>query len=175
MKLKKTTNSNPFSAIRVNINKLPTPLATIIAILVVGMSVYTFVTSNLMEPEDPATPPVTTTDGAIATPPDIPENPVDPAAPGSDPAPPVTPPDTPADPAPPAAPITPAPAPTFPININTANVKTLILLPNIGEARANKIIAYRTANGLFTTIEDIQNVKGIGPEIFKELQGKITV
>jgi competence protein ComEA len=171
MKLKKPTNSNPFSAIRVNINKLPTPLATIIAILVVGMSVYTFVTSLQPEPEDPTAPPAATTDGAIATPPATPANPADPAAPGNDPATPAAPPDTPADP----ALVTPAPAPTFPININTADAKTLILLPNIGEARANKIIEYRTANGSFVAIEDIQNVKGIGPEIFKELQGKIAV
>ncbi len=48
------------------------------------------------------------------------------------------------------------------VNINTADGTTLETLPHIGQTLANRIIAYRTQNGLFATIEDLQKVSGIG-------------
>lgn len=48
------------------------------------------------------------------------------------------------------------------ININTADAVTLQTLPGIGAVKATAIIDYRTANGLFARIEDIQKVSGIG-------------
>lgn len=48
------------------------------------------------------------------------------------------------------------------ININTADVATLDTLPHVGLTTAQKIIDYRTANGPFMKIEDLQKVKGIG-------------
>lgn len=62
-----------------------------------------------------------------------------------------------------------------PININTANVEELDLLPGIGPSIAQAIIDYRTANGPFKTIEDIDNVKGIGEALFAKIKGSITV
>ncbi|MCC6905863.1 MAG: helix-hairpin-helix domain-containing protein [Anaerolineae bacterium] len=61
------------------------------------------------------------------------------------------------------------------ININTATGPELELLPGIGPATAEKIIAYREAYGPFTRIEDIQNVSGIGPATFAEITDFITV
>jgi competence protein ComEA len=63
----------------------------------------------------------------------------------------------------------------FPININTATQEELEALPGIGPAKAADIIAYREANGPFTTIDQIKNVPGIGPATFEGLKDLITV
>ena len=63
----------------------------------------------------------------------------------------------------------------FPVNINTANKETLMLLPGIGEIKAQAIIDYRTQNGPFTELEQIQEVNGIGPATFKNLKDLITI
>ncbi|CCO07900.1 helix-hairpin-helix domain-containing protein [Desulforamulus hydrothermalis] len=61
------------------------------------------------------------------------------------------------------------------VNINTAGVAELDTLPGIGPALAERIIQYRQANGPFQTIEDLQNVSGIGEKKYAQLQHKITV
>lgn len=61
------------------------------------------------------------------------------------------------------------------VNINTAKQTELETLPGIGPSTAQKIIDYRTKNGLFETIEDIQNVKGIGDGKFEEIKDNICV
>ena len=61
------------------------------------------------------------------------------------------------------------------IDINTANAEQLDQLPGIGPAKSAEIIAYRQKNGAFDKIEDIQNVSGIGPAIFENIQDLITV
>lgn len=48
------------------------------------------------------------------------------------------------------------------VNINTANAAQLTQLPGIGPAIAQKIIDYRTANGPFTSVDDLTKVPGIG-------------
>ncbi len=47
------------------------------------------------------------------------------------------------------------PSSTTPININTATVEQLILLPGIGVTRAEEIIQYRQINGPFVVTEDL--------------------
>jgi competence protein ComEA len=64
---------------------------------------------------------------------------------------------------------------TSQININTASIEELDLLPGIGPAIAQRIIDYRTQNGAFTSIEEIMNVKGIGPATFAKFEDAITV
>lgn len=61
------------------------------------------------------------------------------------------------------------------ININTADVEELDLLPGIGEKLAESIISYRTENGFFQTIEDIKNVPKIGDSIFEKIKDYITI
>lgn len=61
------------------------------------------------------------------------------------------------------------------VNINTATLNELDSLPGIGPTTAQKIIDYREENGNFKTIEDLQNVKGIGDVKFKEIKDKIIV
>lgn len=61
------------------------------------------------------------------------------------------------------------------VNINTANQTELETLPGIGTATAEKIIDYRNKNGKFSTIEDIQNVKGIGEAKYENIKENICV
>jgi comEA protein len=61
------------------------------------------------------------------------------------------------------------------ININTADVDELITLDGIGEVMAQAIIDHRNANGDFTAIEKIMDVKGIGPAKFEAIKEFIIV
>lgn len=61
------------------------------------------------------------------------------------------------------------------VNINTADLTTLETLPGIGASKGQAIIDYRTQHGPFAAIADIQNVSGIGPATYANLQALITV
>ncbi len=61
------------------------------------------------------------------------------------------------------------------ININTATKKQLITLPYIGEVKAEAIVSYRQKNGPFKTVQDIQNVPGIGEKSFLILEPLIGI
>jgi len=63
----------------------------------------------------------------------------------------------------------------FRINVNTADQKTLEKLPRIGPALAKRIIAHRSQNGYFSSIEDLEEVKGIGPATVSKLQPYIVL
>lgn len=65
--------------------------------------------------------------------------------------------------------------PATPININTADVDALQVLPGIGPKTAQAIVDYRGANGPFETIEDVVQVKGIGEATLESLRPLITV
>lgn len=60
------------------------------------------------------------------------------------------------------------------VNINTADIYTLMSLEGIGEIYARRIIEYREANGPFENIEDIKNVPGIGDKRFELIKDYIT-
>ncbi len=51
------------------------------------------------------------------------------------------------------------------VNINTADADTLSTLKGIGAKKAEAIIAWREANGGFTSVEQLLEVKGIGVTI----------
>lgn len=55
------------------------------------------------------------------------------------------------------------------ININTADAHELQRLPGIGEKRAQDIIAYREEHGPFETVDELDEVSGIGPGILEGL------
>jgi competence protein ComEA len=65
--------------------------------------------------------------------------------------------------------------PSGPININTATQAEFESLPGIGPAIAQRIIDYRETNGPFTSIDQLQNVSGIGPAIFDQIKDLVTV
>lgn len=61
------------------------------------------------------------------------------------------------------------------VNINKADVSTLIALPGIGKSKAEAIVQYRQDNGSFTHIEELKDVKGIGDKLFAKLLAQISV
>ncbi len=61
------------------------------------------------------------------------------------------------------------------VNINTAESAELQTIPGIGPSKAARIIEYRQTNGNFATIEDIQNISGIGSKTFESIKDYITV
>lgn len=61
------------------------------------------------------------------------------------------------------------------VNINTANQTELETLQGIGPSLAQRIIEYRKENGKFQTIEDIQNVKGIGDSKYSNIKDDICI
>lgn len=65
--------------------------------------------------------------------------------------------------------------PTGPLNINRATAKEFEALDGVGPVLAKRIIAYRSANGPFITLEDLDKVSGIGPAKFAQLKNQITV
>ena len=60
------------------------------------------------------------------------------------------------------------------ININTADLHTLMTLPGIGETYAQRIIDYREANGPFREVKDIMKVAGIGEKRYDAIKDLIT-
>jgi len=68
-----------------------------------------------------------------------------------------------------------APAAGALVNINTASLAELDSLMGIGPSTAQKIIDYRTANGGFTSIEQLMDVPGIGEAKFAAIKDAITI
>lgn len=60
------------------------------------------------------------------------------------------------------------------ININTATAEELTLLPGVGPARAEAIVAMRTTEP-FHAVEDLVKVKGIGPKMFEKIRPFVTL
>lgn len=61
------------------------------------------------------------------------------------------------------------------ISINTASAEELMELDGVGEATAEKIIAYRQENGGFQKLEDLLNVSGIGEKKFEAMKDQIVL
>ena len=60
------------------------------------------------------------------------------------------------------------------VNINYADKEELMTLPGIGEAKAQKIIDYRSSTR-FRKKEDIKSVNGIGDAVYNSIKDSITV
>ncbi|KFE56120.1 competence protein ComEA [Pseudomonas syringae] len=62
------------------------------------------------------------------------------------------------------------------VNINTADAETLQKeLSGIGKGKALAIVAYREANGEFTSVDELIEVKGIGKAILDKNRDKISI
>ena len=56
------------------------------------------------------------------------------------------------------------------LNLNTASEDQLMLLPTVGPAKADRIVAWRKKNGGFKRVADLRHVKGFGYKSFKKLE-----
>lgn len=56
------------------------------------------------------------------------------------------------------------------VDLNTAGERALLTLPGVGPSTARAIIAHRTANGRFRSVDDLLQVKGIGPKKLEALR-----
>lgn len=61
------------------------------------------------------------------------------------------------------------------VNLNTATESELLALPGVGPVTANAIIEWRTQNGAFTDVEQLRNVRGIGPAKLAQIRDHVTV
>jgi competence protein ComEA len=63
----------------------------------------------------------------------------------------------------------------FQLDLNSASVEEFVLLPGIGEVRANAIVRYRQEYGPFATVDELQRIKGIGPKTLSGLRELVFV
>lgn len=61
------------------------------------------------------------------------------------------------------------------VNINTASADELQLLKGVGEAKAKAIVDYRNSNGKFESVEQLEQVKGIGKKIVESNADVLTL
>ena len=61
------------------------------------------------------------------------------------------------------------------IDLNSADSQMLAQLPGIGLKKAEMITAYREANGPFKSVDELLEVKGIGPKVLEKLKPLITL
>lgn len=61
------------------------------------------------------------------------------------------------------------------ISLNSASLTELQQLNGVGEKKAQAIIDYRQKNGGFKNLNDLQNVKGIGPKLLEKNKSKLSL
>lgn len=61
------------------------------------------------------------------------------------------------------------------VNINTAGMDELMLLPRVGPSVAERIVEFREQNGRFKATEDLLLVRGVGEKTFELIQPHIAV
>ncbi len=61
------------------------------------------------------------------------------------------------------------------IDLNTATKEQLDTLPRVGPAMADRIIAWRSENGRFTSVDDLLSVPGIGDKMLAALRDLVRV
>jgi competence protein ComEA len=65
--------------------------------------------------------------------------------------------------------------PTALVNVNSADEATLETLNGVGPVLAAAIIQYRTEHGPFASIDQLDEVSGIGPATLEDLRSQVTV
>lgn len=60
-----------------------------------------------------------------------------------------------------------------PVNVNTAPPAQLRTLKGVGEKKARAIVAYRKAHGPFRSLDDFEEVPGVGPGLIERNRARI--
>lgn len=63
----------------------------------------------------------------------------------------------------------------FQIDVNRADWPEFTLLPGIGETLARRVVAHRARHGPFRSVEQLEDVPGIGPKTVRRLRKYVTV
>jgi competence protein ComEA len=74
-----------------------------------------------------------------------------------------------------SAPATAAATPAQPINLNTATLEQLDTLDGVGPTTAQKIIDFRTAHGGFGSVDELDQIPGIGEKKLAALREQVRV
>jgi len=61
------------------------------------------------------------------------------------------------------------------VNLNTADAVTLETLPGVGPALAGRIVEWREQNGAFASVDELDEVSGIGPAMLAKVRDLVTV
>ncbi|MBF0643954.1 helix-hairpin-helix domain-containing protein [Desulfuromonas acetoxidans] len=61
------------------------------------------------------------------------------------------------------------------VNINTATVEQLQSVNGIGQKTAEKIVAYRTSHGTYSSVDQLCNIKGIGKASLSKMGDQLCV
>jgi competence protein ComEA len=62
------------------------------------------------------------------------------------------------------------------VNINTASAEQIaVTMTGIGDSKAKAIVKYRKTNGKFKSVQDLENVDGIGMKTVEKNKDKITL
>ena len=61
------------------------------------------------------------------------------------------------------------------VNVNTATAEELQRLPGVGEVRAGAILAIRKERGGFKSIDELEEVRGIGPAMLGKMRPHVTL
>lgn len=61
-----------------------------------------------------------------------------------------------------------------PVDLDVASAEAIEALPRIGPVLARRIVEDRDANGPFGSLDGFQRVRGIGPALSRQLEGRVT-
>jgi competence protein ComEA len=72
-------------------------------------------------------------------------------------------------------PITTPESPGAVLDLNSATVEALESLPGVGPVLAGRIVEYRTSHGGFRRLDDLLQVKGVGPKLLEGLRARLVI
>ena len=61
----------------------------------------------------------------------------------------------------------------LPVNINEADAVALEQINGVGPAKAAAIVSYRDQNGPFRSVDELQNVPGIGSKSLEQIRPQV--
>jgi competence protein ComEA len=61
------------------------------------------------------------------------------------------------------------------LDLNSATAEALETLPGVGPVLARRIVEYRTSHGGFRRVDDLLQVKGVGPRLLERLRARVVI